>query len=56
MSKDKKKRKEWKENQGYHKRSLVETCMYRYKKIFSERLAFRKKAIVKLKHFQLVRC
>lgn len=34
-------RKEWKENSGYHKRSLVEMTMYRLKTIFSRELSAR---------------
>jgi hypothetical protein len=32
---------EWKEETGYHKRSLSETAMYRYKHIFSGKLSLR---------------
>lgn len=35
-------RKEWKVEVGYHKRSLVETAMYRLKQLFGERLSSRK--------------
>lgn len=35
-------RKEWKREVGYHKRSLVETAMYRLKQLFGERLSSRK--------------
>jgi hypothetical protein len=35
-------RDEWKENTGYHKRSLNEVVMYRYKTIFGEKLSARK--------------
>ena len=35
-------KKEWKVLMGYHKRSLVETCFYRYKTIFGEKLMARK--------------
>jgi len=31
-------KEEWKKKSGYHKRSLVETQMYRYKTIFGEKL------------------
>ena len=34
----KKGRKVWKEESGYHKRSLAETAMYRYKMMFSDKL------------------
>ena len=34
-------RKEWKKNSGYHKRSLVETTMYRLKTIFGGELSAR---------------
>ena len=34
--------KEWKKERGYHKRSLVETFMYRYKIIFTDKLHARK--------------
>lgn len=36
-------REEWKHSSGYHKRSLVENTMYRYKTAFGERISFRKK-------------
>lgn len=36
-------RKEWKQLVGYHKRSLVETAMYRYKTIIGDDLQSRKK-------------
>ena len=42
INKDKNNRKEWKKKEGYDRRSLVETCMYRYKKTFGERHPFRK--------------
>ena len=32
----------WKVESGYHKRSLVETHMYRFKNLFSEKLQARK--------------
>lgn len=35
-------RKEWKQQSGYHRRSLSETAMYRYKKIFGAELVSRK--------------
>ena len=35
-------RKKWKEQSGYHIRSLVETAMFRFKTIFGDRLNFRK--------------
>lgn len=35
-------RESWKKESGYHKRSLVETQMYRYKQIFGGRLSSRK--------------
>ncbi|GHV74601.1 IS5 family transposase [Spirochaetia bacterium] len=35
-------RDEWKEKSGYHKRSLNEVVMYRYKTIFGEKLSARK--------------
>jgi hypothetical protein len=35
-------RDEWKEKTGYHKRSLNEVVMYRYKTIFGEKLSARK--------------
>lgn len=38
------KRKEWKKRIGYHKRSLIEVCMHRYKRVFGERLLFRNPA------------
>ena len=34
----------WKQNSGYHTRSLVETTMFRYKTIFGDRLSFRKQS------------
>jgi hypothetical protein len=34
-------RKAWKENSGYHMRSLAETTMFRYKTIFGDRLSAR---------------
>ena len=34
-------RKEWKQNSGYHQRSLVETSMFRLKTIFSDNLSAR---------------
>lgn len=34
-------RKAWKEESGYHRRSLAETAMFRFKTIFGERLAAR---------------
>jgi IS5 family transposase len=34
-------RKAWKEEGGYHRRSLVETAMFRFKTIFGDRLAAR---------------
>jgi hypothetical protein len=34
-------RKVWKQNSGYHTRSLGETIMYRYKKTFGDHLSFR---------------
>ena len=37
-------RDEWKEKIGYHKRSLNEVVMYRYKTIFGEKLSARKTA------------
>ena len=33
--------KEWKEDTGYHKRSLSETAMYRYKQLVSGKLSLR---------------
>lgn len=35
-------RKEWKQQSGYHRRSLSETAMFRYKKIFGAELQSRK--------------
>lgn len=35
-------RKEWKKQSGYHKRSLAETAMYRYKTIIGDTLSARK--------------
>lgn len=35
-------RKQWKKEVGYHKRSLAETTMYRFKNTFSDRLMHRK--------------
>jgi hypothetical protein len=35
-------RDEWKENVGYHQRSLNEVAMYRYKTIYGEKLSARK--------------
>jgi hypothetical protein len=35
-------RKEWKQHSGYHRRSLSETAMFRYKKIFGAELLSRK--------------
>lgn len=35
-------RKKWKEQSGYHIRSLVETAMFRFKTIFGDKLYFRK--------------
>lgn len=35
-------RKKWKQNSGYHIRSLGETIMYRYKTIFGQHLSFRR--------------
>jgi hypothetical protein len=35
-------RKEWKQQSGYHRRSLSETAMFRYKKIFGAELLSRK--------------
>ena len=32
-------RKKWKVNSGYHQRSLVETAMFRYKRLFGEHLS-----------------
>jgi hypothetical protein len=32
---------EWKNSSGYHKRSLVETFMFRYKQTFGDRMSFR---------------
>jgi hypothetical protein len=37
-------RDEWKEKTGYHKRSLNEVVMYRYKTIFGEKLSARNPA------------
>lgn len=37
-------RKEWKEGVGYHRRSKVETFMFRYKQAFGDRLQARKMA------------
>jgi hypothetical protein len=37
-------REEWKESSGYHRRSLNEVVMYRYKTIFGEKLSARKLA------------
>jgi len=34
----------WKQNNGYHMRSLVETTMFRYKTIFGQHLSFRTKS------------
>jgi len=39
---DEEARKLWKKLRGYHKRSLVETTMYRLKRLCGERLRFRK--------------
>jgi hypothetical protein len=39
---DKTSRSEWKEASGYHKRSLNEVAMFRYKTIFGEKLSARK--------------
>lgn len=35
-------RKEWKQESGYHRRSLVENAFYRYKQILGDKLASRK--------------
>jgi len=35
-------RKKWKEDAGYHRRSLAETTVFRYKTIFGDRLQTRK--------------
>ena len=35
-------RKKWKQESGYHRRSLVETTMYRLKQLFGERLTARR--------------
>lgn len=35
-------RKEWKQESGYHRRSLVENAFYRYKQIFGDKLSSRK--------------
>lgn len=35
-------RKEWKQQSGYHRRSLVENCFYRYKQILGDKLTSRK--------------
>ena len=35
-------RSQWKQEIGYHRRSRVETCMYRYKTAFGERLSSRR--------------
>lgn len=35
-------RKEWKQQSGYHRRSLVENSFYRYKRLFGDKLASRK--------------
>ncbi len=32
---------EWKKDRSYHKRSLVETAMFRYKKLLSPKLTLR---------------
>ena len=37
-------RKKWKEESGYHTRSLGETIMYRYKTTFGQHLSFRKES------------
>lgn len=37
-------RKEWKQESGYHRRSLVENAFYRYKQIFRDKLSSRKLA------------
>lgn len=34
-------RKKWKQESGYHTRSLIETTMYRYKTLFGQQLSFR---------------
>ncbi|MCX6703608.1 MAG: IS5 family transposase, partial [Candidatus Zambryskibacteria bacterium] len=34
-------RKQWKQNSGYHTRSLAETCMFRYKTTFGHHMSFR---------------
>ena len=34
-------RKLWKEDSGYHRRSLAETCMFRFKTIFTDRVSAR---------------
>lgn len=38
---EKKGRKEWKKESGYHRRSIAETAMFRYKTIFGDRLTAR---------------
>lgn len=35
-------KKKWKQESGYHRRSLAETCVFRYKQIFGDRLQSRK--------------
>lgn len=42
LGNDESARKEWKKEVGYHKRSLAETTMYRFKSTFSGRLQHRK--------------
>ena len=34
-------RKRWKEDSGYHRRSLAETCIFRFKTIFTDRVSAR---------------
>lgn len=42
LGNDENARKQWKKEIGYHKRSLAETTMYRFKATFSDRLRHRK--------------
>ena len=48
---DKTSRIEWKESSGYHKRSLNEVAMFRYKTIFGEKLSARETANQKTEVF-----
>jgi IS5 family transposase len=47
-------RKEWKQQSGYHRRSLAENSFYRYKKILGDKLASRKFANQQIE--ALLRC